>query len=620
MADFGWAHLSGAVTGEGPAKSVQYLVTDDGELTGSANFTFNEDLNKLFVTGSVVVSGTLEAHTFDVIHTTRVDLSSSGNTSFGNESGNLHDFTGSVRIKQAGTNDILNLYDNTTEVMTVIDGGNVGIGVSDPDTKLEILGTSDQLKLSYDGSNYSTFAVSSDGDLTVTPSGGDVIITGSTSIDLKSKQIDIGADNGDDTTINLLGTNDMAILYDTSATLLNFDSNTLVIDGANDRVGIGVADPDVPLEISGTSGAQLKLSYGVASANFHVDSSSDLNISASNDVILTSSTAISLQSQNVYIGEFANVADSTVTFLGNTNSMAVSFDQSARKLSFDSTDFVIDGQNARVGIATATPDHTLSVTGTLGVSGLVALSSNLTVQEITASAISASSTLDVVGTANFGPGNDVVIAADGGLTIGHFDANWTNAGRTVADLGIVTTVDINGGSIDGTTIGAASPSTIKATTISGSSTLKMGSHISGSGQLNFPNVSSGSLAGDGSYLGLSTTGNIILTSSIGAISKLNSAVESRLVTIGAVTTELDAESGLTFSSNVLTITGDILPEADNTRDLGSAAKRWANVYTGDLHLRNDRGDWTILEEEDYLCVVNNKTGKRYKMMLQEIEE
>ena len=164
MADFGWAHLSGAVTGEGPAKSVQYLVTDDGELTGSANFTFNEDLNKLFVTGSVVVSGTLEAHTFDVIHTTRVDLSSSGNTSFGNESGNLHDFTGSVRIKQAGTNDILNLYDNTTEVMTVIDGGNVGIGVSDPDTKLEILGTSDQLKLSYDGSNYSTFAVSSDGE------------------------------------------------------------------------------------------------------------------------------------------------------------------------------------------------------------------------------------------------------------------------------------------------------------------------------------------------------------------------------------------------------------------------------------------------------------------------
>ena len=65
--------------------------------------------------------------------------------------------------------------------------------------------------------------------------------------------------------------------------------------------------------------------------------------------------------------------------------------------------------------------------------------------------------------------------------------------------------------------------------------------------------------------------------------------------------------------------GDVLPDADNTRNLGSATVRWANIYTGDLHLKNDRGDWTILEEEDYLCVINNKTGKRYKMLLQEIE-
>ena len=66
--------------------------------------------------------------------------------------------------------------------------------------------------------------------------------------------------------------------------------------------------------------------------------------------------------------------------------------------------------------------------------------------------------------------------------------------------------------------------------------------------------------------------------------------------------------------------GDVLPNADNTRNLGSSSKRWANVYTGDLHLKNDRGDWTILEEADYLCVVNNATGKKFKMMLQEIDE
>lgn len=50
------------------------------------------------------------------------------------------------------------------------------------------------------------------------------------------------------------------------------------------------------------------------------------------------------------------------------------------------------------------------------------------------------------------------------LTITSFAANWTNAGRTVADLGTITTADINGGSIDGTIIGGASAAALNATT------------------------------------------------------------------------------------------------------------------------------------------------------------
>ena len=41
----------------------------------------------------------------------------------------------------------------------------------------------------------------------------------------------------------------------------------------------------------------------------------------------------------------------------------------------------------------------------------------------------------------------------GGITI---DGNWTAASQTCANLGTVTTADINGGSIDGTTVGASS--------------------------------------------------------------------------------------------------------------------------------------------------------------------
>ena len=63
------------------------------------------------------------------------------------------------------------------------------------------------------------------------------------------------------------------------------------------------------------------------------------------------------------------------------------------------------------------------------------------------------------------------------------------------------------------------------------------------------------------------------------------------------------------------VNSDLLPSTDNTRNLGSATNRWANIYTGDLHLKNDRGDWTLIEEEDALTIRNNKTGKVYDIMM-----
>jgi hypothetical protein len=66
--------------------------------------------------------------------------------------------------------------------------------------------------------------------------------------------------------------------------------------------------------------------------------------------------------------------------------------------------------------------------------------------------------------------------------------------------------------------------------------------------------------------------------------------------------------------------GHILPSTHNTYDLGASDNHWRNIYTGDLHLRNERGNWTIVEEEDFLCVVNNKTGKKYEMVLKPIDD
>ena len=66
--------------------------------------------------------------------------------------------------------------------------------------------------------------------------------------------------------------------------------------------------------------------------------------------------------------------------------------------------------------------------------------------------------------------------------------------------------------------------------------------------------------------------------------------------------------------------GVVAPVTTDDIDLGTSSLRFKNIYTMDLHLANDRGDWTIIEEEDYLSLRNNKNGKMFKILMQEISE
>ena len=93
-------------------------------------------------------------------------------------------------------------------------------------------------------------------------------------------------------------------------------------------------------------------------------------------------------------------------------------------------------------------------------------------------------------------------------------------------------------------------------------------------------------------------------------------------TNGRISLAMGASGGANGSGyeGELAVSGSILPGFDSEYNLGSPSQRWANVYTGDLHLRNNRGDWTIYEERDMLVVVNNITGKKYKMGLTPLED
>ena len=77
---------------------------------------------------------------------------------------------------------------------------------------------------------------------------------------------------------------------------------------------------------------------------------------------------------------------------------------------------------------------------------------------------------------------------------------------------------------------------------------------------------------------------------------------------------------MTESGASVTIAGDFIPTTNGTRDLGSSSFRWNVIYTSDLSLKNDHGDYTIVEGEEDLFLYNNKSGKVFKFALIEVDK
>ena len=72
--------------------------------------------------------------------------------------------------------------------------------------------------------------------------------------------------------------------------------------------------------------------------------------------------------------------------------------------------------------------------------------------------------------------------------------------------------------------------------------------------------------------------------------------------------------------------GHALPAANNTYNLGSSSNRWANLYVNDAHFSNEGstnsvdgtwGDWTLQEGENKIFMINNRTGKKYSLKMEE---
>ena len=113
---------------------------------------------------------------------------------------------------------------------------------------------------------------------------------------------------------------------------------------------------------------------------------------------------------------------------------------------------------------------------------------------------------------------------------------------------------------------------------------------------------------------------------------------SGTATNAALLDSLDSSQFLRSDANdtmtgTLTMSGNVVPNADSSRDLGTNSVRWANIYgddiyAGDIHMSNEHkggntidgtwGSYLFEEGESDLFITNRRSGKKFRLVLEAI--
>jgi|TARA_Y100000294_G_scaffold164833_1_gene171887 hypothetical protein len=192
------------------------------------------------------------------------------------------------------------------------------------------------------------------------------------------------------------------------------------------------------------------------------------------------------------------------------------------------------------------------------------------------------------------------------------------------------------GTVSGSSISTGSFGRVEASTLSGDGTAITGvtaewdgSHT-GNGAITGNFTVTGTVSGSELNAFETVSGSSTSTGSFGAI-LADTSISGSSVSTGSFGSLFGNGANLTglSSFDASAVDENIIPDGDNTRDLGSAGARWANVYTADFHLSNvngipnkvdgTAGSWTIQEGKDKLYLVNNESGKKYSFVLREEE-
>ena len=574
MADFSWAYIdcdNVQVTSYSvPTGSLLYS-HGHKVITGSQRFmidTGSGDAStwEVRLTGNLDISGTIRSYKFETI--TYESTNYQGSNTFGNSAADTHKFTG--ELSSSGP---LNVVGATTLESTLHVSGAVSGAVGITGSSLTI---NDTIELNANGKITKVHSISGSNDVSF---------------------LNLYANNGGTNSARLLGTGE--------------------ISGSGPLNIVGAATLESTLHVSGAISTALGVSSstGISASYAHVNNlgvndggTKSIRLNGDGTLVIAGgaadTTCVSASGDINVVGKgfFENAVNisGAVNIGGNTAPTAngtLHLGSASKRWSTLFVTKLSASADANVG-GNAFVEGTLNVTGAVTTAAGVTASAGLTssygflnrlqingggtnnIKLKGTGEISGSGPLNVVGAVTF----ENTLNVTGAITTA---AGLTASAGVSASYGFTNRLQVNGG---GT----------KSIKLKGNGVIEI---LGGAADTTCLSAS-----GDINVVGKGFFENTLHVT--GAISGAVGITGSSLTINDTI--ELNANGNIT---NV----GHIYPAADNTYDLGAEASRWRNIYTGDLHLKNDRGDWTIIEEPDYLTLTNNKTGHRYKILMERID-
>jgi len=615
---------------DGPSASIDNSIarfdgTSGKLLTGSA-ITISDETG-----GGITIAGSATATTISLFNTLATTVNFAGGASAATNIGNASGLTTIAGNLQVTGNDIK--MSGGTTALTFSGTGDVAVAG-------DLTVTGGKITLSngalVDSETAGTLKLTEDlvevtGDLKVT--GNDIqSSTGATAITLSGDSVIIPGDltvNGTTTTIN---TTNLLV----EDPVIYFGSGSV---GVNRNGGIALA--------SGSSVTHQALVWGrVADDTWGAGRLDVTNGTVTN---LTTMSLLPVRASKLELGgNTAFVTSSLGTNILAQASTATTLKTTAGDINLDAgtgagVDILFNGTQA--GAFTGTGGTILNLFARDGIAGSVARSLVLSGSDVTIGAHSTVTNFSFAGT------NSGLASSTSGFTLGSaagLDLNLSgsnsfrirhgSSGVAFQQHGSPYLAIASGSNALSTNLALITGTTGKDLLVGGSSlAILSGSEVfldAGANGVNvrrdsstFISFTSGSTNAVSIIAPTSTTANIFNTT----VTTLNLGGAATAIEIGAATGTTSINHDLTVdgntvlgssSSSKITFTGQaaskLVPDTNNAYDLGEPNLRWRNMYTGDLHLRNERGDWTIIEEEEFLTITNNKNGKRYKFCLEEI--